>query len=128
MLQKSAAGMSVRAISEWLAKEHGVQAGKSLVASIIRRESGHRAESAKVVARTKLSMSITTDIDRTSRLLRRALIIAKRHQEDEDPGPWTKPARVAIDLIALRAKLAGIEQPDEQRATAIVVLPAEESD
>jgi IS30 family transposase len=128
VLQKSAGGTSSRQISAWLKQEHGVTVSYRAVVRLVARDAPERATSVKAAVRSKLATSITTDVDRSGRLLKRALIIAKRHQDDDDPGPWTRVARTATDLMSLRAKLAGLEQPDEQRATAIVVLPAEESD
>ena len=117
ILQKSRSSVGVRAIAEWLKREHGVVVAHQTVANLVKREGVERATEARVTARTKLSKTIVSDLDRLELFARKAIRIAKGCEGE--PEVWVKVARELRGILVEKLKLAGATTDDHDGAAEL---------
>jgi hypothetical protein len=124
VLELAGQGKSTRQISEHLGTV-GIKASYKAVGRLLQELRAQRAEVAKAVVREELSTTLTADVRRLERLVKKTLA---RIRKGVDADTFCKLAEQARKLIETKLKHSGAAEPDGEASRGPTIMIPPESD
>lgn len=124
VLKLASEGKSTRAISAHLVTL-GVTASHNAVAKLLKQLRTERADIAKAVVREELSTTLTADVRRLERLVKKTLAKIRKCTNDDLYCRLVEQCRKLIDT---KLKHSGADEPDAARENGPTVMVPPESE
>ena len=115
ILDKAGEGLGVRAITEWLLEAHGVKSNRTTVSQLLKGLKADRAVIATAVVREELSTTLTADIHRLERLIKKTLAKVRR---EEDVGMYCRLVDQTRKLIETKLRYSGAADGEDKQPAA----------
>jgi hypothetical protein len=124
VLDLASQGKSTRQISEHLGKV-GIRASHKAVGGLLRELRRERADVAKAVVREELSTTLTADVRRLERLVRKTLARIRKATDDDTYCRLVEQTR---KLIETKLKHSGAGEADDTNLAPVIMVPPESED